>query len=76
MSVIVKLVGFLLIIFAGYSLFTTFQGVIFGELLKTQTPDYLDFLVSSATPQISEEMMKYGIVYGVIFLVGLVMLAR
>lgn len=76
MSAIIKLIGLILILFAGYNLFATFQDQILGEAVKSQTPDFLDFFVDTATPDVTSEMITNGIIFGVIFLVGLVMLVR
>jgi hypothetical protein len=76
MSAVLKIIGFLLILFAGYSLFTMFQAQIFSEVAQTQTPDFLDFFFEVATPQITQSMIVWGIVYGIVFIIGLALLTR
>lgn len=76
MSAIIKLIGLILILFAGYNLFATFQDQILGEAVKSQTPDFLDFFVDTATPDVTSQMIQNGVIYGIIFLVGLVMLIK
>ncbi len=71
-----KLLGLILILFAGYNLFASFQDQILGEAVKTQTPDFLDFFVDVATPDVTQEMIRNGFIYGFLLLLGLVFLIK
>jgi len=76
MGALVKLLGFLLILFSLYSLYATFETQIQGEAVKSQLPDFLDFFVDVATPEITDVQIQFGIFYGILFIVGLAMLIR
>ncbi len=76
MGALVKLLGLLLILFSLYSLYATFETQIQGEAVKSQLPDFLDFFVDVATPEITEFQIQVGIFYGVLFIIGLAMLIR
>lgn len=76
MGALIKLIGLILIFFAGYNLFATFQDQILGEAIKSQTPDFLDFFVDTATPELTQADYTAGAIYGIVFIVGLVMLIK
>jgi len=76
MGALVKLFGLLLILFSIYSLYATFETQIQGEAVKSQLPDFLDFIVDTATPEITDVQIQFGIFYVILFIIGLVMLIR
>jgi len=76
MGAILKIIGFLMILFAFYNFYVIFQAQIFSEVLQSQTPDFLDFFVESATPNISQDMMIKGLVYFVVLIIGIALLAK
>ncbi len=79
MSAIVRLIGFILIAFAGYNLFMIFQDQILSEAIQTQTTGFFDIfdpLIQSVTPEPTQADIQKAILYGVVAFVGLIMLIK
>jgi hypothetical protein len=79
MSAILRLIGLVLIAFAGWNLFMIFETQIISQGVQSQTTGFLDFLdpfIQQATPEPTEQDIASGILYGIVALVGLVLLIR
>lgn len=79
MSVIIKLIGLILIVFAGWNLFMIFEAQIISQGVQSQTTgifDFLDPFIQQATPEPTDQDIASAILYGILGLVGLVMLLR
>ena len=76
MGAILKIIGFLMILFAFYNFYVIFQAQIFSEVLQSQTPDFLDFFVESATPDITQDIMIKALIYFVVLIIGIALMAK
>lgn len=79
MSAIIRLIGLVLIAFAGWNLFMIFQDQIISEAIQTQTTGFFnifDSLIQSVTPEVTDTDIASAILYGIVALVGLVMLVK
>lgn len=76
MGALFRLLGLGLIIFAGYNLFVTFETQIISEAVQTQTPDFLDFFIESATPDPTQVDIQRGVIYFIVLIVGIVLLIK
>jgi len=79
MGAIIRLIGLVLIGFAGWNLFMIFQDQILSEALQSQTTGFLDIfdpLIQSVTPQVTDTDIASALLYGVVAFVGLIMLIK
>lgn len=79
MSAIVRLIGLILIVFAGYNLFFIFQDQIISQAVQSQTTGFLDIFdpfIQAVTPEPTQADIQKAILYGVVAIVGLIMLIR
>jgi len=79
MGAILRLIGLVLIAFAGWNLFMIFETQIISQGIQTQTTGFLDFLdpfIQQATPEPTQADIQKAILYGIVAIVGLVLLIR
>jgi len=76
MSAVLKIIGFLLVLFALYNFYVIFQAQIFSEIIQSQTPDFLDFFVESATADITQDIMIKALIYFVVLIIGIALMAK
>ncbi len=79
MGALRRLIGLGLIAFAGWNLFLIFQDQIISQGIQSQTTGFLDIfdpLIQTATPEPTTQDIQKGILYGIVFMVGLVLLIK
>ncbi len=79
MGAIRRLIGLVLIAFAGYNLFIIFEDQIISQGVQSGLPDFLNFLdpfIQQATPEPTQADIQLAIIYGVVFFVGIILLIR
>ncbi len=79
MGAIRRLIGLVLIAFAGWNLFMIFEDQIISQGIQSQTTGFLnifDPIIQQFTPEPTQADFQLAIIYGVVFFVGIILLIR